>query len=225
MKDRPILFSAPMVRAILDGTKTQTRRVLKTQPPFLARIRHAWFDAPVYGFTDEDVPAAKWWKIKCPYGQPRQRLWVRETIELRTLTGNSYPSPVYSADGAHVMDGDRRASNHEFMRRRVRPSIHMPRWASRITLEIVSVRVERLQDISEEGATNDCTVEGVFHAGLSVPSYDEAVSAGFKSVEKLMFQYLWESINGAGSWAANPWVWVIEFKNISQKVVAKDCDG
>lgn len=181
MKERPILFSAPMVRAILEGRKTMTRRALKKQPPFLARVRHTWFNAPIYGFTDEDVPAANWWKIRCPYGQPGDRLWVRET----------WRKDIYD-NSTHY-----RASHPCPDLPKWKPAIHMFRKDSRINLEITAVRVEQLQDITED----DAKAEGA-QCGVGCPDH------------RIAFGRLWESINGPGSWSKNPWVWVVEFKLI-----------
>lgn len=198
MKARPILFSAPMVRALLAGTKTQTRRVVT--PP------RGW---PQYSHADPfAMPPAVWWwngehthvgvKQECPYGQPGDRLWVRETWQHSNhpfgpldKTCAIFYRADYSAD-PHGMDGEK---SPEGKYRQWRPSIHMPRWASRILLEITGIRVERLQDISEA----DCRAEGL---GDTV---DRAHH---------WYRVLWEQINGPGSWEANPWVWVVEFKRI-----------
>ncbi len=214
MKERPILFSAPMVRAILDGRKTQTRRVIKGQDlwgDFI--VSHRQIEPGVFRMDGaEPINAAMhgndrtFIDVRAPYGQPRDQLWVRETIELRTIPGNSFPSPVYAADGAHVMDGENKASNHEFMRRRVHPSIHMPRWASRILLEITDVRVERLQDISYA----DAQAEGwnpLADDGRNPNPLDP----------RAWYRHLWESINGPGSWDANPWVWAIGLRVLKNK--------
>jgi len=207
MKERPILFSAPMVRALLAGTKTQTRRVVSGLSKRFPLVNLAdvapsrfsgRFDDPAswgwaYAEDGAHAPLASWltW---CPYGQPGDRLWVRERHAPaadcwgawgRRMDGDSSgPDPVihYAADG-----GD------PFVER-WRPSIHMPRWASRITLEVGAVRVERLQDISEA----DAVAEGVY-TDPAAPAYDA-------------YRMLWEQINGAGSWATNPWVWVVEFR-------------
>jgi hypothetical protein len=189
MKERPILFSAPMVRAILERRKTQTRRIMKPQP---------------YGFLfQKPVKSLGGAEIKCPYGQTGDRLWVRETWgtdapNLDTCrrgveSDGLFYGPYYAAD-ADWFD------NHTV---RMRPSIHMPRWASRITLEITNVRVERLQDISRE----DAIAEGT-------PPPDAAYSM------RDSYMMLWESINGRGSWATNPWVWVIEFKRFERETIA-----
>lgn len=196
MKERPILFSAPMVRAILDGAKTQTRRVVK--PQFVMRDGEPIW--PSYakrprgrGFED------------CPYGQPGGRLWVRENFQPLMAddvpesewlscdykTGAGYKVSYPATDG--VVEYYDISTDDAFCDR-VTPSIHMPRWASRITLEITGVRVERLQDISAQ----DAWEEGIPYSPDVDPIHE--------------FQSLWEFINGAGSWDANPWVWVIAFR-------------
>jgi hypothetical protein len=164
MKERPILFSGPMVRAILDGRKTQTRRPVKPQP-FVATP--SMFDLS-----------------KCPIGQPGDRLWVRETWQLCDYDGpGGYPKTdsVYRADG-----------ETDDKRKGWRPSIHMPRSASRITLEIARVWVERVQDITEDGAIR----EGMVRVDRCSPFQ--------------MFRDTWQSIYG--TWDANPFVWAVEFR-------------
>ncbi|MDO8777054.1 MAG: hypothetical protein Q7K57_51770 [Burkholderiaceae bacterium] len=218
MKERPILFNGPMVRALLSGGKTQTRRIVKGAEQWPANAVKAVMletrgtamavDAQRYTYSPE---------IKCPYGMPGDRLWVRETHapqsdcwgawERSMQYGSRQDSPIihFAAD----------ESIQPFIEK-WRPSIHMPRWASRITLEIVSVRVERLQDISEadaiaEGVYPDCgcrqddDVTGFYRVGpVRGDSYPIARYAA-----------LWESINGQDSWDANPWIWAIEFKRIT----------
>lgn len=178
MKERPILFSGEMVRAILDGRKTQTRRVVKFDWCGSANglLHQASFD-PAY---------------KCPYGKVGDRLWVRETWA-KLLSGRIW----YRADGHSINDGG------------WRPSIHMPRWASRITLEITGVWVERLQAIGQ----NDAFREGVRRAADG-RWFNYAPDGPTHNSARGSFISLWESINGPGSWDANPWVWVIEFKRI-----------
>jgi hypothetical protein len=220
MTERPIIFSAPMVRAILDGRKTQTRRVAKPQPPDPADI---WARAGIdYGwFTDDVTPgvfrvAGPVWavretgyptQIRCPYGQPGDRLWVRETFcEL------SVPDPdtgevevAYRADDGWIHNEP--DSKEMLPGGRWRPSIHMPRWASRIDLEVTGVRVERVQDIS--GA--DVFAEGVDN-GKSNPKMGKR----WENMQRMAFQDLWDSINkkrGFG-WDTNPWVWVVEFRRV-----------
>lgn len=209
MKEHQILFSAPMVRAILAGTKTQTRRVVKPQPFYQG------FDGPPRfssTFGEFHYPSQR--GIKCPYGHPGDRLYVRETWQ----HSNHPYGPVdescaifYRADywdDPHGMDGEK---SPEGKYREWRPSIHMPRWASRILLEIVSVRVERLQDISEE----DAMAEGADLAHFGVDAYGLPSGCAVMSVShRAGYIELWESINGPGSWYANPWVWVVEFKRV-----------
>lgn len=213
MKDRPILFNGAMVRAILAGTKTQTRRVMKA-------VKH-----PDFGNLYEPSCMAREEQHAieraCPYGQPGDRLWVRETFQPLLAegfdfrdacweTGKGYaPRYVATEGAAEWIDPDDNIGSAS------KPSIHMPRWASRITLEITSVRVERLKDVSEadaqaEGVTKlpggeMWTAGGVFDGPLHATS---AVGA---------FRRLWQQINGADSWGTNPWVWVVEFKRVEQQ--------
>ena len=231
MTERGILFSAPMVRALLDGTKTQTRRPCKPANehglsyvvgPFEERA-----DLGAGRFGDEEGDLA----FSCPYGQPGDRLWVRETwgvvsndwnddgnlidwvpdrpaTEINEMPfGQGYYSghAIYAADGAYEWAGDDDGGGEP--RSAWHPSIHMPRRASRILLEIVSVRVERLQDISEA----DARAEGV--------SIEDRHMVGYCAGEFLppsirAYRELWEGSNGAGSWDANPCVWVVEFKRV-----------
>lgn len=191
MKERPILFSSSMVRAILDGSKTQTRRVVKQD-------REGLLDCEPHPAWD-----AFWQCVACPYGKPGDRLWVRETFAIVPRTAYARSDGVQQTlrpdddhDAAIYRAGWDR-SNGGF---RWRPSIHMPRWASRILLEIADVRVERLQDISEA----DAKAEGAHNHKYN--GLDLAYARAYSD--------LWESINGPDSWAANPWVWVVEFRRI-----------
>jgi len=196
VKERPILFNGAMVRALLDGSKTQTRRVFKTT------------NGGVWP-NQNDLPGMRQILRSCPYGQPGDRLWVREawcgevdgdTSQLiYNDDGNTYKC-LYRADGHHVVlddgDGFTKTRKDGSEASPWKPSIHMPRWASRITLEITGVRVERLQDISE----TDALAEGI--------DQDTCVPVA-------MYRDLWEQINGFSSWDKNPWVWVVEFKRVS----------
>ncbi len=216
MKERPILFSGPMVRAILEGRKTQTRRAVKT-------------DLVSYNLaTCEEGPLdARQIKnqVKCPYGKPGDRLWVRENwyyydkYESRNFCETR--KIPYSPDG--VMPGAEgfhlRRIRYEATEGnpdpvspwRIRPSIHMPRWASRITLEITGLRVERLNDISEA----DAVAEGVRYMGEGEGYEDYCLGPGtWCTSAKASFASLWVSINGSDSLSANPWVWVLEFKRL-----------
>lgn len=202
MIERPILFSGPMVRAIIDGKKTQTRRIAKlTDGGHLKEVggNRRWHS------DDQNA------RLACPYGQPGDRLWVRETWAGPLIPAErwlvakgvrAFERPgfcEYAADGGpapEYMDADDRLVC------RWTPSIHMPRWASRILLEIVSVRVERLQDIKPD----DCIAEGAW------PIEKREIGRGHEAIDA--FATLWVRINGPDSWHANPWVWVIEFEGL-----------
>jgi hypothetical protein len=201
-KERPILFSGPMVRALLNSSKTQTRRVCKHAMDTNLSAVVGPFDCPEFGsgwFGDEDGDV----QFLGPYGQPGDRLWVRETfmdlnstgVEHRDSTGRRQRY-AFAADTPPGSYGDEARKEYGL---KWKPSIHMPRAASRILLEIVSVRVERLQDISEADAIAE---------GCTRP----VCGPDWKLTKRWAYRTLWESINGAGSWAANPWVWVVEFK-------------
>jgi hypothetical protein len=210
VKERPILFSAPMVRALLAGTKTQTRRAVKDKVP--AKYNRLGWSSQAGGPV---IPLSF-----CPYGQPGDRLWVRETFAIVPRTAYRCSEGVqqtlnqndpYEHDAAIYREGWTRSKGGF----RWRPSIFMPRWASRITLEITAVRVERLHDISRE----DAIAEGVRPLdGSNGPNY-WTVDVGDVHLNNPTAQgaysMLWDWINGTGSWAANPWVWVIAFRRIN----------
>ena len=217
VKERPMLFSAPMVRALLDGSKTQTRRVAKFKPrtpgcnlSFSAmRVGHYMTGNPRAGFVLHSGAGDSTFPLICPYGQPGDRLWVRETFGYVSPDEHQRPHSEckieYRADlapGCTDRPGqwpvDECKGDPE--RPRWRPSIHMPRAASRILLEIVAVRVERLNDCSDI----DALAEGC--SARDMRSGDCMAS---------VYARLWESINGSGSWAGNPWVWVVEFKRVT----------
>lgn len=209
MRERPILFSDPMVRAILAGTKTQTRRVVKPQPsPELladyAEIRDRYGSARTDAQMLSDC-------VPCPYGQPGDRLWVRETFIGARGYDRDPPSRFGNKPIWYCADGEPDRAQWWQLSDRKRPSIHMPRWASRITLEVTGVRVERLQDISEA----DARAEGARcvdrATGREVMFPDESQHIGSW---RLHFREIWESINGPGSWDANPWVWAIAFRRL-----------
>lgn len=196
--EHPILMSAPMMRAILAGSKTQTRRVAKG-------VNFVSSGGAPLNFTDDDIKA-----VSCPYGQPGDRLWVREAFRgCRAYEVQGYApkdwgnKPIwFEADGTPP-------GRPEQWALRARPSIHMPRWASRITLEITSVRVERLHEISNE----DAKAEGCDHRDPCDHVRLSCKSIGCPGPDyRIGYRALWEEINGAGSWDANPWVWVVEFK-------------
>lgn len=206
MRERPILFSGPMVRAILAGNKTQTRRIAKpVKHPDLGKL----YDAGALVLEREPQHVID---RACPYGRPGDRLWVRETFvqgfpydaqQDRHLQydeeGNELPMRTwYRATDPDIgwADDDGWQTNVPW-----RPSIHMPRHACRLILEITGVRIERLQAISEA----DAEAEGVDFL-RHIPDADETLSA------KQLFECLWTGINGAESWDAHPWVWVVEFR-------------
>lgn len=211
MKERPILFSAPMVRAIREGRKTQTRRIVKCAFQSIEEND----DGVLWPWREDVNNATDHW-YPCPYGQPGDRLWVRETW--CDFDGDG-PRALYKADadvdgsvpylctGVGGIGGG--VCNHT--PEKWRSPIFMLRWASRILLEIVSVRVERLQEISEK----DAKAEGVIwhEAGqFWQPSEDINCPCCFAYGA---YAELWQSINGPESWDANPWVWVIEFKRMT----------
>lgn len=183
-RERPILFSGPMVRAILEGRKTQTRRMVKPQPePFMQHMECHRDGTCEVG---ESIDAPNYYQIHCPYGAVGDRLWVRETFCACEM-GDLGPAVRYRAD---------RTDWGKW--RKWKPSTFMPRWASRITLEITGVRVERLHSISWE----DCYAEGITAKDVDI------------GLPNAAFLGLWESINGRKSAEANPWVWVIEFRKV-----------
>ena len=244
MKERPMLFSAPMVKAILDGRKTQTRRVMKPKPEFFDKgegINSNWFvewchpkTGCLIGEWGESEAAPAEVIGCCPYGQPGDRLWVRESFQLAKATGsvgdewvgdellewegplpktkpgvNTFPAGMGFEWEVYYKADKEPAPVHWW-----RPSIFMPRWASRVTLKIVNVRVERLQDISKD----DAKAEGV----SNIWKWDKARNAehpehfvrGVLNPYIANYSVLWDEINGKGAWVLNPWVWVIEFKKL-----------
>lgn len=208
MKERPILFSGPMVRALLDGSKTQTRRALRTQPLDIVAIDGEKAGREWVGLMGRD-PKPNGIVFRCKFGQPGDRLYVRETWSQPT---NMDPGPtVYRADyPACVPPGFTNLPAVDEIT--WKPSIHMPRVLSRILLEVVSVRVERLNDCSEE----DARAEGITDGGCLNCGEPEPCSCTMPMPDaRDSYCSLWESINGAGSWLVNPWVWVVEFRRVA----------
>lgn len=200
-KERPILFSGDMVRAILDGRKTMTRRVVKiAQHPQAERVQH--FEGLRWDWLRYD--GLRLSTFKCPFGKTGDRLWVRETFRLSDPNDCACYEPCRCRSGQPMYRAD---GHYHDMEYKWKPSIYMPRWSSRITLEVTGVRVERLQDISEE----DAQAEG---APLELGVLERTI-LGAKARYRSGFVRLWESINGPGSWDANPWVWVIEFERVT----------
>ncbi|EME3833503.1 hypothetical protein VYG25_003456 [Salmonella enterica] len=200
-----MIFNGEMVRAILEGRKTQTRRVLATYqdavkfcPEWDVNGKQIFI---VLGEKDHTGMNPVITAIPCPFGQPGDRVWVRETFRVhsratdvatlvyRVSVRNSWTEQTHRVPVA--------VCNKPATPEKWTPSIHMPRWASRITLEITGVRVERLNSITE----SDAEAEGVTDTG-----FGDLLVDGYR--------YLWKSIYGEESWAANPWVWVIEFKRV-----------
>lgn len=223
--ERPIPFSAAMVRAISAGTKTQTRRALKKQPPNGFKASNCGRPSTMcfhpdyfpyregFGFdlgrsdrTQEFWPKVHERSLYCPYGQPGDRLWVREGWKAHSTFDHLPPRDIPQSHVWYLADDGYMAES------RTRASMHMPRWASRFSLEITGVRVERLQDISIE----DAKAEGAWGPDESivgkVADYFGIDVLGVNP--RLAYRMLWEQINGTDSWEANPWVWAVEFKRI-----------
>lgn len=265
MKAQPILFSAPMVRAILEGRKTQTRRILKPQPRSMEYWLRGSKSDRLRGLPTMRDETGQGWAacgpFRCPYvaeamyageggrlgsrriGDTTERkslLWVKETFRFGSDLDPKSPSAIadsaidagyrcawaptkYEADGATANEETLQDFGGGWGKTRV--SIHMPRWASRITLEVTSVRVERVQDISEE----DAIAEGVFRfTGNSLAGWPEVECLDGRTffyhpetiAARVEFNTLWDSINaerGYG-WDENPWVWVVEFERVESEV-------
>ncbi len=196
VKERPILFNGAMVRAILEGRKTVTRRQINPQFPssvkeVLPYVAHRDIWVP----RDPESPDEPWEEQVrvCPYGKPGDRLWVRETFAV--YGDEKFAAIHYRADRPH--DVGRKGVGYK-------PSIHMPRWACRILLEITNVRVERLQDITEEQAEAE---------GVRACEHDLDPDGNCYSATELL-SILWSSLYGVDNYNANPWVWVVEFKRV-----------
>lgn len=231
-----MIFNGEMVRAILDGRKTQTRRIMKVQPSDGFHPTHNGYDLDlnahwythgvvdkngylqpakkdVFGVADENEG------YTCPFGAVGERIWVRETFQGPLVSeelfeeylahSEKFETPQYCEYAADGGAKPEYCDLNDNLRHGWRPSIHMPRWASRITLEITSVRVEQLNDISQE----DAQAEGIIDGGClncGEPELCGCVNPQPDATDA--FAYLWQSIYGQENWDANPWVWVIEFK-------------
>lgn len=215
MKERPILFNGDMVRAILSGQKTQTRRIMKTQPYSVENDN----GVAIFYASDDDETGGKTIGEKpfIPPAMVGDRAWVRETWAETDLPCGT-PVVTYRAGGC-IPIGRQREINTDFLinqwatsetpqPEKWQPSIHMPRWASRITLEITSVRVERLQDISIDDSFSEASP-------LLNPPFIPGCYAVTERGPVKAFAKMWGSIYGEENWDANPWVWVIEFKRIA----------
>ncbi|EMP7085104.1 hypothetical protein REZ51_002012 [Klebsiella variicola] len=214
MKERGMIFNGEMVRAILDGRKTQTRRIMKPQPkPSKSRPGDFWFSSKklesmvhVSDLAPGNSPIADYHLFIqehcCPFGAVGDRIWVRETfspVDDTQYGGEKWvdyrATPKFEA--SHPAGWDCAPNDAEALK--WRPSIHMPRWASRILLEITNVRVERLKSISDGDAIREGCSTTDMKSGDCVAD---------------VFARLWASIYGSDSWKTNPWVWVIEFKRV-----------
>lgn len=248
VRERPILFSGPMVRAILDGRKTQTRRVVKPQPnPTTRYWGQSFKDPALWTFGTDGVgehdPINYYveQEARCPFGQPGDRLWVREAWKVAgwhegcpILIGYADGETHEDTNGMHDSDAyedwafrvalqsgedcekagtptDEFGVYESSEATRWRPSIHMPRWASRLTLEVTGVRVERLQSITDE----DIHAEGAV-AACEEDLYQSAFADEWFGTPRRLWRHGWDALNakrGYG-WEANPWVWVVEFKRV-----------
>ena len=204
MKEYPIPFNGPMVQAILEKRKHVTRRVVKPQPP-AETLEMGRSDCGTY-WRDFSGETHDW---RCPYGEPGSKLWVRETWQQIHPVGNgqwAFAEPLSSDNAKYelVYAADRGRDEPP----KWRPSIHMPRWASRITLEVTGVRVERVQEISGLDAIAE---------GRPFDLRDENIATSLRNA-KAWFRELWDSINAksGNDWEANPWVWVVEFRRVEQ---------
>lgn len=230
-KELPILFSGPMVRAILRGDKTQTRRIINPQPEF-----KNWEREPSSGVVNEAWQTG-FVKIRCPYGSSGSHLWVRETHMVWTGGAAGTTELLYRDDpewDLAIKDRDeiRKARSRTEIdpvvgNYKIVPSIHMPRWRSRIALELLQVRVERLQEITED----DALAEGVAASepitqvdiealadGTMEKALAEAFGTGGHFTAKFNYSMLWDGINRKrAAWATNPWVWVLSFKRVEAK--------
>jgi hypothetical protein len=233
VKEHPILFSGPMVKAILEGKKIQTRRTKKLEK--INKNPDDWFTNKEHLFFGKDQDACYWknlktedsFLVKCPYGKIGERLWVRETFAVQHEFDPYKPSEIPKEKARLHFE-----ATEDLGGLIKRPSLFMPRSASRITLEITNIRVEQLQEISEE----DSKLEGAIKQDLITRGemLEEAIICMVNKIEvkddhydkfiekrdrlngtfKKGFSILWEQINGKGSWKLNPWVWVLEFKKI-----------
>lgn len=228
MKERPILFSGPMVRAILDGRKTQTRRLVAPQPATGETI--SWLNnivgrPPSFALCRPMSSDVR--EVRCPYGAPGDRLWVKETWALEDV-GDDGQRLIWKIDRAARWLGDGETIHYldsGYKPARWRSGRFMPRWASRLSLEVTGVRAQRLQDISEE----DARAEGLKVTGPTVSPTGEIIDRrpgylGYGSLwhdPRRAFETIWDDINGKRAlWSSNPWVWVVEFKRVAQEAKA-----
>lgn len=227
MTERGMIFNGEMVRAILDGRKTQTRRPIKWKQTRFTEIGERE-DGSKWPWSEDAEHACDFWH-PCPFGAVGDRIWVRETfctVDDTQYGGGKWvdyrATPKFEA--SHPAGWDCAPNDAEALK--WRPSIHMPRWASRILLEITDVRVERLNAISEEDAQSEGVHTEVWDQTVVARNYaardeffqfwseDMPHYVEMNQLYRSSFTILWESIYGAENWLANPWVWVIEFKRV-----------
>lgn len=212
-REWPILFSAPMIRAVLSGAKTQTRRLMNPAPPTPEQVRAMHGIGP--GFYEEPRDPGVWrptgsvWAVRevtgmsdprwrCRYGVPGDHLWCREAWSVMNKDRTTVILHGHHKQPEDGLDIVYRATE-DHGHRGWRPSIHLPRWASRLTLEVTDVRVQRLHEISGADAyAEGCSEHGPEKLGLAVHS----------------FARVWREINGSDSWESNPWVWAISFRRV-----------
>jgi len=204
---RPILFSTPMVQSVLNGSKTQTRRLFKVNNQIItAKEENVFFDVEMGEAVYSSVGGQSWYK--CPYGQVGDILWVRE----------SFYEPMFEGlNGKYYYKADLEKQGWDF---KWKPSLFMPKDACRLFLEITDIRIERLQEISDE----DCKSEGIKRE-IFTPTGEECYyfypcndlrDDSYLDSPKISFYSLWKSINGQQSWDDNPFVWVIGFKVVER---------
>lgn len=224
MKERGIPFMGDMVRAVLTKIKKLTRRELSSQPPADSTVLVGVYHPTVVDRHGDEQPGPECygaystngeWSLKCPYGRPGDRLWVRENYRLDVGFNDLPPREVQdTASVWYEADVGLASLRGLAFQGKLRPGMFMCRWMSRILLEVVSVRIERLQDISEA----DCIAEGIYerpNAGSDPARWKVYGKEDTYTTDPVTsYQSLWEQINGAGSWDLNPWVWVVEFKKI-----------
>lgn len=226
MKERGMIFNGEMVLALLDGRKTQTRRPIKWKQTRFTEIGERE-DGSKWPWSEDVEHACDFWH-PCPFGAVGDRIWVRETFA--ALESGSYeqvkPQEGHCQDLRYAATDRLAKSDADIRGYKWVPSIHMPRWASRILLEITDVRVERLNAISEEDAQREGVHTEVWDQTVVARNYaardeffqfwseDMPHYVEMNQLYRSSFRSLWESIYGAENWQANPWVWVIEFKRV-----------
>lgn len=238
-REIPILFTGAMVREVLAGRKTMTRRMVKRPPPddiAATSIRCDHYHPTIIDRRGEEQPGPETfgafddygeWGCPCPYGAPGDRLWVRETWR---VPSGFPPGVQYRASNLlRAFDGNEPAEAHAVEPTdRWRPSIFMPRWASRLTLDVLSVRVERVQDIGDadvaaEGVTAESVAalwEGATRkarVGFTGPDDASPVVPFDRMAPYFLWRIAWTLINGRASWDSDPWVWVVEFRRAQEE--------